>query len=92
MKVSSDQKGIGHWLLLGALTLIVVVGVAGYRVAHNTNTGSTDNTSISHSTKATPTAIKSKADVKAAAQTLDNTAIDSSVDPHQLDSDLNSLL
>jgi hypothetical protein len=91
MKTSSNQAGSGHLVLLVALAVIVVVGVVGYRVAHNTDTGTTTNLNPV-SASAVPATIKSTADLKKADQALDSTTIDNSVNPNQFDNDINSLL
>ena len=92
MKALKDQRGIGHLLLLAALAVVTLVGVAGYRVVNTADTGSSDSVSISSSSAGEVKEIKSKADLQKADNSLDNTAIDGSVNPNQLDHDLNALL
>lgn len=90
MKIS-DQRGASHLVAILAVLVLAVVGFAGYRVA--TNSSNSDNTAATSSASLTgPSTLKTKADVKAASKALDSTSIDSSVDPGQLDSDINSVL
>jgi hypothetical protein len=91
MKISRHQAGSSHLVLLLALAVIVVVGVVGYRVANNTDTGSTTDLNPIQAT-AVPATIKSSADLQKASNALDSTTIDNSVNPNSLDSDINSLL
>ena len=90
MKISDNQAGASHIVALFAVLVIAAVGFVGYRVL-NSNSDTADSTTLSSSSKE-PATIKSKADFNAASKSLDNTAVDSSVDPGSLDSDLNSLL
>jgi hypothetical protein len=91
MKVSRNQQGIAHVLVL--VLIMAVVGAtafAGYRVVKS-NEANTDTTvSDVHST-AVPKKIQSKNDLSKADNALDNTTIESSVDPNQLNSDLNAI-
>jgi len=91
MKVLRNQKGSSHLVLLLGLAVIVAVSLVGYRVLKSTETNPAATSTVTKSAVA-PSTLKSKADVVQAAQSLDNTGIDSSVNPAQLDSDLNSLL
>jgi predicted negative regulator of RcsB-dependent stress response len=91
MKVSRNQSGIGHLVLILSLVVVAAVAFAGYRVVKNSDNGnSSDQASTAYT--AVPDKISNKADLQKASQALDNTAIDSSVNPSSLDNDLNSLL
>lgn len=91
MKISRNQSGSGHLVLLVALVVIVLVAIAGYRVANNTDTGTTTSLNPIQAT-AVPATIKSKADLQKASNALDSTTIDNSVNPDSFDNDINSLL
>ncbi len=86
----NNQRGSSHIVLILGVVVVVAVAAVGYRVVSSTDTG-TANTSISAKTSE-PASIKSSADIKKASAALDDTAIDGSVNPAQLDRDLNSLL
>jgi hypothetical protein len=83
MKLFSDQRGVSHLLLVGAIVVLGVVGFAGYRVMNADN----DKDSA-----AVPAKIESKKDVQQAQKSLDNDNLDSDLNPSQLDDDLNDLL
>ncbi|MEK7059571.1 MAG: hypothetical protein AAB971_02335 [Patescibacteria group bacterium] len=91
MKTSLNQSGSTFVALLLGLVVIVVVGVVGYRVVNNTDTGTVSSGPVKSSSNKAD-GINSAADIKKADSSLDSTSIDSDVDPAQLDSDLNSLL
>lgn len=84
-----NQQGIGHIVLALAIVVLGVATFAGLRVMQSSTSGSQSNV-VSRSGE--PKVIKSKADVKKASVSLDNTAIDGAVNPASLDKDLNSLL
>lgn len=89
-KLHSNQKGFG---LLAVLLVVVVVGavaVVALRVVGNESPNGTASTV--KKTASVPATLTTKADVTQAASALDSTNVDSSMNPDQLDSDLNSLL
>lgn len=90
MNILSHQKGTGHIVALFGVLVIAVAGFAGYRVIQSNNPEAVSDAAI-HATK-TPTKLKTSADAKKAANSLDDTTIDSSINPNQLDDDLNSVL
>lgn len=90
MTFKKSETGAAHLALIIVVILVVVIGFVGYRVVKNNNK-SLSNTPVAVNNNA-PTQIKTQADVKQAAKALDATSIDSSLDPSQLDKDLNSLL
>lgn len=92
MKYALNQRGSSYIVAILAVGVVAGVGVIGYRVVNKPVT--TDSTSplVSNSSTKVPTTIKSKADVRKADAALSTTAVDGSVNPAQLDSDLNSLL
>ena len=83
--IHSNQRGIAHLALLLVLVVVVAVGVVGWRVMNSKPATPTSTVA------AVPAKLTSKADVKTAATALDSTDVDSSLNPDQLDSDLNSL-
>lgn len=90
MKVSLNQRGSSHLVLVLAALVIVAVGAVGYKVM-NSNQG-TPSTSVASSNEAkVPDSIKSTADVKKAQAALQSTDVDKNVNPNQLDKDLNAL-
>lgn len=84
-----NQRGSSHIVVALALIVVAVAGFAGYRVMNAGNTAAPSE--VSRSTSSEPASIKSTADVKKASKALDNTAADS-VNPSQLDNDLNAVL
>lgn len=91
MKTFLNQKGSGHLVIFLGLAVIVAVAFVGVRVMHNNEANPAANSSASKSVTA-PTTIKTQADLVKAQQSLDQTSIDSNVNPDQLNNDLNSLL
>lgn len=91
MKIFHNQRGSSHLVLFVALAVVVGVALVGYKVIKNTETNPAATASTTQAVTI-PTTIKTKADLVQASQALDNTAIDSNVNPSQLDSDLNALL
>ena len=84
----SNQQGIGHVVALLVLVLVAAVAFAGWRVMNANKTSDTTAQTASQ----TPSVLKTKADVTKAANELDATSVDSTVNPDSLDSDINSLL
>ena len=84
----SNQQGIGHVVALLVLVLVAAVAFAGWRVMNANKTSDTTARAASQ----TPSVLKTKADVTKAANELDATSVDSTVNPDSLDSDINSLL
>ena len=91
MKISHDQRGIAHVLVV-VLLMAVVAGVAfaGYRVVKN-NESETASLSSGQSLTAVPKKFQSTSDLVKASKALDATPIESGVNPSQLDSDLNAI-
>lgn len=91
-----NQIGASHVVLFVAVAVIAAVGVVGYRVASNTaNDQSTSDSNISSAANhdvSVPNQINTKADINQASKALDSTSVDSSINPSQLDQDLNSVL
>lgn len=90
MTLSQNQRGSSH--IVALLVVVVVAGIAfaGYRVMNRDSIVASSVPAVS--TSKVPATLKSKSDVEKANASLDSTAIDSSVDPGQLDGDINSLL
>jgi Tfp pilus assembly protein PilX len=83
------QYGFAHFSLVLLLLVIVIVGLAGYKVAKNHST--VVNSAATTSTQNIQT-IKSKADLNSAESTLNNENVDSDLNPDSLNQDVNSLL
>lgn len=90
MRISLNQRGAGHIVLLVAVTVVVAAGIVGYRVMQNNSPDATSRGS-SKAEKPVPAKIDSKSDLQQASKALNSTDIDSSVNPNQLSSDLNGL-
>jgi hypothetical protein len=87
MKTSFNQRGSSHLILLVAVLVIAAVAFVGFRVR---NDDSPLISSTSNGNTNLPKAINSPADLNKADKALDATNVDS-VNPNQLDSELNSL-
>ncbi|MEK7599894.1 MAG: hypothetical protein AAB462_02580 [Patescibacteria group bacterium] len=87
---SLNQRGSTFVVLIFGLIVVVVVAVVGYRIVNTTDTGTISSSPIESSS--VPKTVDSAADIKQADEALDGTAIDSGINPDQLDSELNSLL
>ncbi len=92
MKYSLNQRGSSHIVALLAVVVVAGVGVIGYRVMSKPATSASNSPLASNSSAEVPTTFKTKADVRKADAALSKTAVDGSVNPAQLDDDLNSLL
>ena len=92
MKFFTNQRGSSHVVLVLAVVVIAAVGIIGYRVTQNQDPAAVSTSTTPATTSEDSGAINSKADLKDAEASLDNTAIDSSVNPDQLDDDINALL
>ena len=91
-----NHKGSSHIVLILAVAVIAAVGVVGYRVVSNNASDQTDSSSNISSAEnhsvSIPKQFNNTADINQASKALDNTQVDSSINPNQLDQDLNSLL
>jgi len=85
----SNQHGIGHVAALLVLVLVAAVAFAGWRVM---NADKSSDTTTQTASNTAPSTLKTKADVTKAANELDATSVDNTVNPDSLDSDINSLL
>jgi hypothetical protein len=90
-RLTANQNGFGFIAILAAIALVGVVAVAGVRVMNSNKVASTipSLTSLNHGV---PAKIQTTTDLTKANTALDDTPIDSGVNPNQLDKDLNSLL
>jgi uncharacterized protein HemX len=95
MNLRKSQAGIGH--VVAVLLVVVVAGVAFagytvYKAGQKTDDNQAATTASSSDTL--PTTIKTKADLTATSNYLDNTAteLNSNLDPSSLDSDIDQLL
>ena len=91
-RLHSSEHGLGHLALLTVVVVLTIVGLAGYVVVHNSDLENGSTGTVQTSSTSVPSVLKTKADVTTAAKALDSINVDSSVNPNQLDSDLNSLL
>lgn len=87
MKVSLNQRGSSHLVMLLVLGVIVAVGAVGYRVMNSTETYVPQPAVSTPETKV-PKDIKSNVDLKKASAALDSTNIDGDVNPNQLGKEL----
>lgn len=86
----SSQEGAGIIALVLVMAVIVAVAVVGYRVVKlHDNTVASDN--IPAHSVAYPVKITSKANLTQAANALQSSAINSSLDTSQLDADIQAL-
>ena len=86
-----NQKGSTHIVAVVGVLVIAVAGFVGYRVLNANQTESAGSAKPVATQSTVPKKISTKADVIKASKALDETAIDGSVNPNQLDQDLNSL-
>lgn len=82
-----NERGVAHLVAFLVVAVILAVGFVGYRVMNASKTA--DDSAVSTSS---PSKLKTKADVVKAANELEATNVDSTVNPDDLDSDINSLL
>lgn len=80
--MSRNQRGFEVFSLIVVILVLAIIGFAGYKIYQRE---SADKSS------ALPQ-IQTKSDLNKASDTLDSTPIDESLDPNQLDSDIESLL
>lgn len=91
MNMKSKPNGFAHLALLLLLVVAAVVGFVGYKVVKNHQDKSAAN-QTSTAVIQSAGVIQSKADLDRAAASLNGQAVDSDLNPNQLDSDVNSLL
>ena len=87
----SNSQGFG---LVAVLLLVVVVGVVAFgavRVLGANKTSLADSSTILSHSKV-PAKVKTTADLRQASKALDETPVESGVNPDQLNNDLDSLL
>ena len=85
-----NQSGLGNIAILLLVLVVAVVAFAGYKVADSTKVKPAVSTATTQASA--PKAITSTADVEQAEASLDSANADSSINPDQLDQDLNELL
>ena len=86
----TNQTGFAFVAILLAVVVVGLVAFAAVRV-RGSGTDVSSSTVLTTQTKA-PTKITNATDVKRAAKALDETPVESGVNPSQLNNDLNSLL
>ncbi len=91
-RVRLNQGGVAHLLL--ALFVVIVLGVVGYGAYYvsQQDNKTVKTASQDEDAQGAPQKLESNNDFEQAAQTLDADENDTSLDPAQLDADLNSLL
>lgn len=92
MKLSLNQRGSSHLVMLLGVAILAVVVLAGYRVMSHANQGSPASTTVSAKETRIPNDIKTSADISKAQAALETTDVDKNVNPEQLDGDLNAVL
>jgi hypothetical protein len=88
----TSQKGIAHLSLLLLLVVIAVVAFAGYKVAKNHDQIKPSVSTTAPAASSPTQTIESQGDLNNAESTLDNTNLDSNLNPNDYDQDINSLL
>jgi len=91
MSISRNQQGIGHVAAVLVVLVLLAVGVVGYRVVRSNNDSQLSNNESSLTETSVPKTFNSTADVTRADKALAKTSVDDSVNPNQLDSDINAL-
>ena len=86
-----NQRGTSHLVVFLGIAVIAIVAVAGFRV-YSQNSSTTETASTPASNNSAPASIKSTSDVNQATKALDSTNVDSSVNPSQVDNDLEAVL
>ncbi len=90
MKISKNQAGVGHLVLILGVLIVAAIGGVGYKV-YQDNQDTTEKTTTAEVIKESSDEINSQADVEKASTELDATSVDdSSID--SLDSDINAVL
>jgi hypothetical protein len=93
MKTRNNQKGFASLELVLILILVGVIAFAGFRVMSNKKAAKTATTTSSTTASiVVPAKLTTKADAINAGKALDQTPIDSQLNPTQLDSNIKSLL
>ncbi|MDL2341997.1 MAG: hypothetical protein QFB87_02890 [Patescibacteria group bacterium] len=87
----TNQHGFGFVVVLLAIVVIGVVAFGTVRVMGNNKTSLADGTTVLSKAKV-PAKVTNAAELQKASQALDETPVDSGVNPDQLDNDLNALL
>jgi hypothetical protein len=91
MSISRNQQGIAHLTGILVILVLLIVGVVGYRVVRANTDNQLSNNESSLSESSVPNSFKSTADVTRADKALEKTSVDDSLNPNQLDSDINAL-
>jgi hypothetical protein len=89
----SQQSGFSHVLLLGLLVVVAVVGFAGYRVVNNQKdtTNLSDSTVKESAAVKVPDTIKDNTDLVQTQKAVEQTSVDSDLNPADLNQDVNDL-
>ncbi len=87
----SNQQGFGLVVVVLAIVTVGVVAFGAVRVMGANKTSLASSSSATSHAKV-PAAVKTTADLRQASKALDETTVDSGVNPDQLNNDLNSLL
>ena len=92
--ISKNQSGFSNILLLGLLIVIIVVAFAGARVVNNQNsTTSTTSNSTAKAPASTvaPATINDSSDLEQTQTAVDQSSVDSDLNPADLNQDVNNL-
>lgn len=93
MRIRSNQNGFGALELFVIAIFVTLVAFVGYRVVNSKKSSTVATTTSNTVTQiAVPKKISTKADANIASKALDQTPIDTQLDPNQLDSSIKSLL
>lgn len=87
----SNEQGFGLIVVVLAVVTVGVIAFGAVRVMGIKKTPLVSNAAVISRSKV-PAAVKSTADLRQASKALDETPVDSGVNPDQLNNDLNSLL
>lgn len=93
MRIRSNQNGFGALELFVIAIFVTLVAFVGYRVVNSKKSSTVTTTTSNTVTQiAVPKKISTKTDANIASKALDQTPIDTQLDPNQLDSSIKSLL
>ena len=89
--MAKNTKGFVHFYLILLLLVLAIVSVVGYRVYSSHNTAEPSSSPVPTTSKDNSQAIKNSSDLTQAAQTANNQAVDSDLNPDSYNEDLNDL-
>jgi cytoskeletal protein RodZ len=90
---SKSESGLAHVVLLVLILVVVsVIVLVGVHVMQNQNTGETSSAPVASTKASVPATFKSNSDLDSAQASLNQTNVDSDLNPDSLNSDVDSLL